>query len=347
MRVGEPTYVTKFVMKVREEDLKETLSTLRDSVAPEFREAGFGEMLVAGRRMELEKLDREGPGVMDSPVLARLIENAPPDDPSYASDLRALHRGLTHGISGSAHSMLNHHKKRKHLEEYEMLRREIYSEENRLRVAGVQIDCYAFHNSEMDLKADTTDLDGRNISPPHSARSISKKLDHLLFVKLKGIHYTVVSNDLPERRNQESENLCASQLLTPVPLNHHRDFGEHVRVLADSLSSHPTFAGSLLLKSRGRGFDGSFGWLPTGLRQHRGDEPRFEDGFSRTSDPRSYLEDSAIPHELITLWLTRENEEDGAERPSGIASETLKAAILGENGGGRVMTTFSDLALRI
>ncbi len=88
MKSEDPEYAVKFMMKVREEHLDEAQDVLRGSVEPSFREMGLGELLVLARRRQLEKLDPEGPGVVDSPILKRLLENAPPDEPGYANDLR-------------------------------------------------------------------------------------------------------------------------------------------------------------------------------------------------------------------------------------------------------------------
>ncbi len=79
MRVGEPVHAVKFMVKVREEHAEDANGVLRDCVVPVFGRSGFGEVLIVARRRQLDKLDPEGPGVVESPVLKRLLENAPPD----------------------------------------------------------------------------------------------------------------------------------------------------------------------------------------------------------------------------------------------------------------------------
>ena len=348
MRVGEPAYVTKFMVKVREKDLGETLSVLRDSVAPEFRKSGFGEMLVVGRRRKLEKLDSEGPGIVDSPVLARLIGNAPSDNPKYAGDLHVLHRTLVGGVSGYVHAMMYHHKKKRYPEEYEMLRREIYSEENHLRITGAQLDCYAFHESEADLRADTVGLDGRNLYPPHSARFLSRELDGLLVLGLQGIHYTVTAGELPKGEKPGSKDLYAVQTLTPILFARHQAIVDYIRILADGSASRSVLAGAVFLKSRGSGFDRGLGWSPRGLTQHQGDETRFEDNnVSTTTGPRRYFRDSTVPHELVTLWRTWERREPGVGWLAKAAPEALGLAFPNGDDRERIMNTFGGLVLRL
>ena len=112
MRVGEPDHSVKFMAKVREEHVEEAVGVLRDCVVPVFIRSGFDEVPVVARRRQLDKLDPEGPGVVDSPVLKRLLESTPPDDPRYVNDLRSLHRDLAGGVHSATHAMSHHHKKK-------------------------------------------------------------------------------------------------------------------------------------------------------------------------------------------------------------------------------------------
>ncbi len=300
MKSEDPEHAVKFMMKVREEHLDEAKDVLRDSVVPSLREMGLGELLVLARRRQLEKLDPEGPGVVDSPILKRLLENAPPDEPGYANDLRSLHRDLVGGISGYAHAMVHKFREEKWSEEYEALRWELRSEENRMRVAGCQLDCYASYEGEAELKADTIDNRNRTMNTPHSAQVFARELKHLLFLKLEGIQHTVVHRALSEV--PADAGLHAAQTLVPVLLSRTEEAEMRLRhLLQGGLASRPGFAGSLALRSRSKGFTGAFGWVPRGLWQHRGDQSSPDDGGAAE---RLDLRETSVPYELVTLWRT-------------------------------------------
>jgi hypothetical protein len=336
------------MLKVSEEHLEEAMSVLQDSVVPVLRESGFGEILVLARRRQLEKLDPQGLGVVDSPVLRRLLERAPPDDPGYASDLRELHRNLTGGISGVPHAMSHHNKKERRPEEYEAMRRELYAEENRLRVAGYQLDCYALYKGEADLKADTLDLEGKKMLVPHSARFLAEELDGLLFLRLQGYYQTVIQRALPGSP-PVGEGLYATVALIPVLLRGAGDAGERIRRFIGGLASRPGFAGSLVLRSRPAGFSGGFGWSPIGLKQHRGDEPDPDD--ETVSRKPLALHELSYACELLTLWLTEDNALAGAGLLAGSVSESLGDALPSEeersaNAGRHVLSGLGELVLR-
>lgn len=328
MRVGEPVHAVKFMVKVRQEHMEEAVGILQNSVAPALKKSGFREVLVITRHRQLEKLDPEGPGVVGSPTLARLLENAPSDAPGYARDLRALHQGLVRGVNSFAHAMAQHHKKKRRPEEYEALRRELYAEENRLRVAGYQLDCYALYKSEADLKADTLNLEGKKMFVPDSARFLAEQLEGLLFLRLEGFHQTVVQRALPGPP-PVGEGLHVAQALAPVLLRCVRE-----------LTSWPGFAGCVVLRCRPQGFSGNFGWSPSGLRQHRGDEPDPDHGGLR--ELPTDLHQVSSPYELVMLWLTETDALAGVERLAGSAPEALGDP----QAKGRVLSGIGKLVLR-
>ena len=326
MRVGEPEYAIKFMVYIREEHLKEAVSLLHDSVAPVLRTAGFGEIIVLARRRELEKLDPEGPGVVDSPVLKRLLQDAPTDDPDYVSDLRSLHRNLAGGVHSATHAMSHHHKKKRRPTEYEALRRELYAEENRLRVAGCQLDCYAFYEGEAELKADTLDNRNSTMNTPHSARVFIRELKRLLFLRLEGTHHTVVHRALSEV--PADTGLHAAQALVPVLPSRTEEAEIRLRhLLQGGLASRTGFAGSLALRSRSRGFTGAFGWRPRGLWQHRGDESRPDDGDAAECLD---LRETSVPYELVTLWRTAVDARAAVEWLVEAVPEALGDALPGD-----------------
>ncbi|MDP9486480.1 MAG: hypothetical protein M3Q49_11990 [Actinomycetota bacterium] len=345
MRVGEPAHAVKFMVKVREEHVEDAVGVLRDCVVPVFGRSGVGEVLVVARRRQFDKLDPEGPGVVDSPVLKRLLESTPPDDPRYVSDLCSLHRDLAGGAHSATHAMSHHHKKERRPVEYEELRRELYAEENRLRVAGYQLDCYALYGSEEDLKADTLDLKGKKMLVPHSARFLAERLDGLLFLRLEGFHQTVVGREFPESP-RVGKGLHAAQALVPVLLHGVGDAGARIRSLLSGVASQPGFAGSLALRSRSDGFSGSLGWSPHGLRQHRGDEPE-PDGWG---DRRpTNLREISVPYELVTLWRNGTDARVGGEYLAGSVPEVLAGALpeerIGAHAGRHVLNGLGELVL--
>ncbi len=323
MRVGEPVHAVKFMVKVKEEHMEEAVGVLRDSVVPVFGRSGVGEVLVVARRRQFDKLDPEGPGVVDSPVLERLLESPPPDDPRYVNDLRSLHRDLAGGVHSATHAMSHHHKKKRRPAEYEELRRELYAENNRLRVAGCQLDCYALYESEEGLKDDTLDSRGKKMLVPHSARFLTERLDGLLFLRLEGFHQTVVGREFP-KSPRAGKGLHAAQALVPVLLHGVGDAGVRIRSLLSGVASQPGFAGSLALRSRSDGFSGSLGWHPHGLRQHRGDEPE-PDGWG---DRRpTNLREISVPYELVTLWSSGADAWAGVEYLAGSVPEVLAGTL--------------------
>ncbi len=345
MRVGEPVHAVKFMVRVREEHTEGALGVLQDSVAPVLRGSGFREVLVVARRRQIERLNLEGPGVVDSPVLKRLLRSAPPDDPRYVDDLRSLHRDLAVGVNSAVHAMSHHNKKERRPTEYEALRRELYAEENRLRVAGRQLDCYALYGSEADLKADVLDLKGKEMLVPHSARFLSDALDGLLFLRFEGFYQTVLQEALPGPP-PVGEGLHVTQsLMNALPRGENP--GERIRCLVDGLASQRGFAGFLALRSRSAGFSRGLGWRPSGLRQHRGDEPDPEEGGARRP---------LVPHqassayELLTLWL-KETDSRAAARfiaglVQGLPGGALSEKEIGAGARGRVLSGLGELALR-
>jgi hypothetical protein len=346
MRVGEPAHAVKFMVKVKEEHVEEAVGVLRDSVMPAFVRSGIDEVLVVARRRQLDKLDPEGPGVVDSPVLKRLLESTPPDDPRYVSDLRSLHRDLAGGVHSATHAMSHHHKKERRPAEYEELRRELYSEENRLRVAGCQLDCYALYGSEEDLKTDTLDQRGKRMLVPHSARSLTERLDGLLFLRLEGFHQMVVERELPEPP-RAGKGPHVAQALVPVLLHGVGDAGARIRSLLSGVASQPGFAGSLALRSRSDGFSGSLGWSPHGLPQHRGDEPE-PDGWGNRRPTN--LREISVPYELVTLWSSGADARAGVEYLARSVSEALVGATPEEGNGadagsGHVRSGLGELVL--
>ncbi len=347
MRVGEPVHAIKFMIKVREEHVEEAVGVLRDSVMPVFGRSEVDEVLVVARRRKFDKLDPEGPGVVDSPVLKRLLESTPSDDPLYVSDLRSLHRDLAGGIHSPTHALSHHHKKKRRPAEYEALRRELYSEENRLRGAGYQLDCYALYGSEEDLNADTLDSRGKKkMLVPHSARFLTEQLDGLLFLCLEGFHQTVVGREFPEPP-RAGRGLHVAQALVPVLLHGVGDAGARIRSLLSGVASQPGFAGSLVLRSRLDGFSGNLGWSPHGLRQHRGDEPE-PDGWGDRR-PTNLCEIS-VPYELVTLWSSGTDARAGGEYLAGSVLEALAGATPEEGNGagagsGHVRSGIGELVL--
>ncbi len=344
MRVGEPVHAVKFMVRVREEHTEGALGVFRDSVAPILRGSGFCEVLVVARRRQIEKLDPEGPGVVDSPVLKRLLECAPAHDPRYVDDLRSLHRDLAVGVNSAVHAMSHHNKRGRRPAEYEALRRELYAEENRLRVAGCQLDCYALYGSETDLKADTLDLKGKEMPVPHSARFLTDALDGLLFLRLEGVYQTVVQRALPGPP-PVGEGLHVTQALVDA-LPRGENPGERTRCLVDGLASQPGFAGSLVLRSRSVGFSRALGWRPRGLRQHRGDEPDPDEGDARKSLV-PYQASSA--YELLTLWLEEADSQAGVRFLVGSVRGLFERPNPGEgvgNEAGRILSGLGELALR-
>ncbi|MDP9477984.1 MAG: hypothetical protein M3R38_20265 [Actinomycetota bacterium] len=338
MRVGESVHAIKFMVKVKEEHVEEAVGVLRDSGMPVFGRSEVDEVLVVARRRQFDKLDPEGPEVVDSPVFKRLLESTPPDDPHYVSDLRSLHRDLAGGVHSPTHAMSHHFKKLKRPAEYEALSREP-------KVAGYQLDCYALYKSEEDLKADTLDSRGKKMLVPHSARLLTERLDGLLFLRLEGFHQTVVGWEIPEPP-RAGRGLHAAQVLVPVLLHGVGDAGARIRSLLSGVASQPGFAGSLVLRSRPDGFSGSLGWSPHGLRQHRGDEPE-PDGWG---DKRpTNLREISVPYELVTLWSSGADAWVGVERLARSVSEALAGALpeeeIGAHPGRHVLIGLGELIL--
>ena len=328
MRVGEPVHAIKFMIKIGDEHLRETTGVLERSVLPALKSSAFGEVLVLARRRQLEKLDSDGPGIKESRILRRLDEEAPPHEAAHEYVLRRLPSQLGGDVpTGFAHAMMLHNLKTKSPAEYQRRREarlaeqrrlseKLLAEENRLRVAGYQLDCYAIYRSEADMKADTLDLENKKMAVPHSAAFLAEEIDHLLFVKLTGIHHTVVHRALPRER---TGSLFAAQTQAPILQSRTEEAEMKIRrPLISVPSSRDGFVGVLALRSRGEGFSGDSAWVPLSLPEHRGDPPRPHYPAGRTFDAIA-----KVPYEVVTLWRTEADLLAGMEQLDSSVPEAL------------------------
>lgn len=329
-------YATKFMVKVREDNLARTMASMEDSILPRFGEVGFAKPFVVARRRPMEKLDREKAGAAVSALRERLAENAPPDDPSYAGDLKSLEFGLVRGVTGYAHGMIHHHKKNKRPEEYEMLRREMRAGENRERVAGIQLDCYASHSSDASVGADDLDPTGTKTNLPFMLRTMSEELKGLLFLKPEAIKYMVF------QKSPFGEGRHALQTFVSVPSGKRgddpRDVKARIRTLIENLTERSGSEGLLALKSLAEGAGKGSRWHPNGTSQHRGDEPDLDEGSGARS-VKGYPD----VYELVTLWKS-ENQRDAARAWLEEALPSATGHI--EEGYGGFASSPGELALR-
>lgn len=319
MRVGEPVHAVKFIAKVREEHLEEAISTFRTSVAPVLKESGFREVLVIAHRQEFEKIDPEGLGIADSPVLRGLVRNARPHEAGRDQILEKLRsRPGGHRPSGLAHSYMLHHKKRNHPAQYQELREsrlaedqrlseKLFDEENMLRVVGYQLDCYALYGSEADMKYDTLDLDNKRMNVPHSGSFLAGELEGLLFLGMTGIYHTVIHRLFLEEvlRNQRSAPLFVAQTRISVLPEHVEETESRLcDSLLPRLASPVGAVGALALKSRREGFSGGLGWTPLSVSEHGGGPP-----------PDTALQPREAPtaHEILTFWPSESDLLAGVE----------------------------------
>ncbi len=269
MKAEEREYAIKFIIKVREEDLDEAMASLRDSVVPSLREMGLRELLVLTRRRQLEKIEPQGPGVMRSPVLERLLKSAPTDDSGYVRDLRRMHRVLSQGGPESLDSAYAYHRLKKYPAEYGMLREEHFDEANLLKVAGCQIDCYGLWKTEAHRKADMFDMNSTaydgwsteftdvfdmkdtKMNRPHSADIIAGKLQQLLFLDLSGIYYTVVSRAPWPKDGTSGTHALRTRI--PILLSSLQEAEDDIRsALIPVFDGQEGFEGALMLRSRER-----------------------------------------------------------------------------------------------
>jgi hypothetical protein len=340
MKPEGPKHAVKFMAKVREEDLDEAMDVLRGSVVPSLREMGLGELLVLTRRRKLEKLDPLGSGVTPSPVLERLLKNAPPDDPGYARDLRRMHLVLGQGGPENLDSAYAYHRlKGKYPAEYAMLREERFDDANLLKVAGCQIDCYGLWNTETHREADTSDMNGRSqdgwftefthvfdtkdakANRPRSAEIVAEELDHLLFPDLSGIYYTVVSRAPWPKDGKIGTHALRTRI--PILLRGLEDAGDDIRsALVPVLAGQEGFEGALVLRSRGKGFIGELGWSPSGSSEHSG-ELSSAPKSNTTEGLSEFSRKATVEHECVSLWETEAAMKAGGEQLAGYVLRTL------------------------
>ncbi|MGH3088331.1 MAG: hypothetical protein ACRDSJ_13540 [Rubrobacteraceae bacterium] len=180
-------YATKFMVKVGEGDLDRTMDRMERSILPALGGAGFAEPFVVARRRRMDRLDPEKAEESLSDLARRMVEVPQVREPDLERDLDSLKHGLMHGVHGYAHGMIHHRKKRKRPEAYELLRREMYKAKNRERVAGVQLDIYAFHSSDASLGADGMDMMGAKTNLTFALETLNRELEGLLFLEPKAI----------------------------------------------------------------------------------------------------------------------------------------------------------------
>ncbi len=323
MRVGEPVYALKFTVGIREEHFGEATTIVRGRVGPVLRESGFTEVIALARSAELSKLDPESAHVRDSPVLRRLLRDAPTRQPAYAKNLQAMHSIIANGGPGSLTAAYAiHHKKRKYPNEYEALRREHLAEENQLRVAGRWLDLYAVYASEADMKADTLDTHNRKKNVPYSAEFVVDKLKLLLFLKPCGIGCAMIERAPRERPGPAKAPAYAARIPLCFLLRDSEVGERHTEPLIPDLGVMRGFEGAFVLESRGEGFLGGLGWVPRGMRPpeslgraQREGHPDFE------GRERRYRENAR--HELVSLWETEGDARLGGERMAMSLRETF------------------------
>lgn len=254
-------YATKFIFKVREEDVEKTESLLKSSVLPELVERGYAEPVVIGRSRRIDRSDRRKAKAALEELSRKMLEVAQVYEPNREGDLASLRYGLMHGVNSHAHGMIHHHKKNKRPREYELLRRELYKESNREIVRGVQLDIYVSHS-------------GRDPSLPSILKILEEKLGSLLFLKPKAIEYTVFQRSLSDESGYALQTFVA--VSNGKRGDDPRDVKAHVRSLIEDLAEEPRMNGFLALKSLREGVSEGSRWHPNGIGQHRGDESGLE-----------------------------------------------------------------------
>jgi len=298
-------YATKFMVKVREEDLDRTTASMENSVLPALGGAGFAEAFIVARKRRMERLDREKAEESLSDLSRRMVEVSQVRDPDLAGDLNSLQYGLVHGVHSSAHGMIHHHKKNKRPEAYELLRRRMYGEENLERVAGVQLDCYAFHSSDASLGADGMDITGTKTNLPFALRTLEKELEGLLFLEPKAIKYTVFQKPV------FGGSRYALQTFVSVPTGKRgpdpRGAKARIRSMIEDLTERFGPGGVLALKSLAEGVSKGSRWTPKGTGQHRGDDAGLE-SVREAREIKGYPD----TYELVTFWKS-ESERDAAK----------------------------------
>lgn len=312
VRAGEPVYALKMILGLREEHFGEAAAILRGRVGPVLRESGFTRIIALARPAELGKLDPESAHVGDSPALGRLLRRAPAGEAGYAKSVRVMHGIIASGgPSGMVEAYALHHKRRRHPAEYEALRREHLAGENQLRAAGRRLDLYAVYASETDMKADTLDTRNTKKNVPYSAELVVGHLQHLLFVRPRGIACTVIERASRERPGPAKAPAWASRTALYF-LSRDPDLREQrTRPLIPDLGVMRGFEGAFVLESRREGFDGALGWTPEGI-----EPPEMPGRASRQDHPdneakRRYR--AGARHELVSLWETEEDARLGGE----------------------------------
>lgn len=344
MKSEDPEHAIKFMIKVREEDLEEAMDVLRGSVVPSLREIGLRKLLVLAWRRQLEKLEPHGSDIMRSPVLKRLLENAPPDDPGYARDLQRMHLVLSQGGPENLDSAYAYHRlKKKYPAEYEMLREEHFDDANQLKVTGCQIDCYGLWKTENHRKADMVDMNSTaysgwfteftevfdmkhtRMNRPHSAEIIAGKLGHLLFLDLSGTYYTVVSRAPWPKDGKIGTH--ALQTRIPILLRGLEDAEDDLQsALIPVLDGQEGFEGALVLRSRRKGFIGELGWSPSGSSEHSGELSSVPKN-NTTEGLSESLRKATVEHECVSLWETEAAMKAGGEYLAEFVLRTLRDAV--------------------
>lgn len=253
----------------------------------------------------MDRLDSEKAEESLSALARRMVEVSQVREPGLEGDLNSLKHGLLHGVHSHAHGMIHHHKKSKRPEAYELLRREMYKAKNRERVAGVQLDIYAFHSSDASLGADDADLTGAKTNLPFMMRTLKAELEGMLFLETQAIKYTVF------QRTPRDEGWHALQTYVSVPSgkmgDDPRDVKARIRSLVDSLTERFGPGGVLALRSLAEGVSEGSRWTPKGASQHRGDDAALESEREARA-----IKGYPDAYELVTLWKS-EDERDAAE----------------------------------
>ncbi len=298
-------YATKFMVKIRAEDLARTVDRMERSILPTFGGVGFAEPFVVARKRLMDRLDPEKAEESLSALARRMVEVSQVREPDLERDLNSLKHGLLHGVHSHAHGMIHHHKKSKRPEAYELLRREMYKAKNRERVAGVQLDIHAFHSSDASLGADGADLTGAKTNLPFALKTLNRELEGLLFLEPKAIKYTVF------QKTPHGEGRHALQTFVSVPTGKGRedprDVKARVRSLIGDLTERFGPGGVLALRSLAEGVSEGSRWTPKGASQHRGDDA----GLESEREARA-IKGYPDAYELVTLWKS-EGERDAAE----------------------------------
>lgn len=327
-------YATKFMVKVREEDLDRTMDSMERSILPTLEESGFAEPLVVARKRRMDKLDREKAEESLSDLVRRMVEVSQVRDRTLEGDLNSLKHGLMHGVRGHAHGMIHHHKKRKRPEAYELLRREMYKAKNRESVSGVQLDIYALHSSDASTRADDMDLTGTKTNVPSMLRTLKSELEGMLFLEPKAIKYMVF------QRSASGDGRCALQTFVAATSGKRgadpRDMKARIRLLIEDLTKNFGAASVLALNSLRDGVSEGSRSHPDGIGQHRGDEPGLESGRDITGSPEVY--------ELVTLWRSEDEREAAKARTEEMLPGILEDV---EAGYGGFASSLAEVAPRV